>query len=237
MFKLLELHYAHFDKAGAEVMRYLGLIILVSIFGFGLNTTAFAQTCCPPGSVQDGRRCVTTGANPISRPSVPCRPGRPPGSSGGGPGQTYRGPAEPGGNCPPANRTPETRAIRTDQCVAALAANANLFRCLIESNADRDEDVRTGLSCKDRQAALANQCRARCASFAASESSCWDRPRDKVWQENFEDVDGNVFGVARIELCGPPLRTAVGPHQRPSWFGPPLRPVGPHERPSWFRFP
>jgi hypothetical protein len=215
-------------------MRYLRLVILISIFGFGLNTTVFAQVCCPAGSVQDGRRCVNTTTQRTSG-TVPCRPGRPPGSSGGVPGAPLVSSAGLGGDCEFANRTPETRAAATNQCVAALAANANLFRCLFESNADRDEDVRTGLSCKDRQAALANQCRARCASFAASESSC--RVRDTIWQENFGDVDGNVYGFARIELCGPPLRRAVGPHERLSWFSPPLRPVGPHERPSWFRFP
>src|SRR5262245_21775840 len=114
MFKLLALRYHHLDKTGGEIMRYLGLIILVSIFGFGLNTTAFAQTCCPPGSVQDGRRCVTSGPNPISRPTVPCRPGRPPGSSGGGPGRPVVGPPVVINPCGPFNKNPDQLAAATN---------------------------------------------------------------------------------------------------------------------------
>jgi hypothetical protein len=50
-------------------MRYLRLVILLSIFGFGLNATAFAQICCLAGCVQDGNRCVTTG--PTREPAGP----------------------------------------------------------------------------------------------------------------------------------------------------------------------
>src|SRR5262249_15786540 len=51
--KLLGLRYHYFDKTASEIMRYLGLIVLVSIFGVGLNTAAFA-VCCPAGSVENG---------------------------------------------------------------------------------------------------------------------------------------------------------------------------------------
>ena len=168
LFKLLELRYSHFHITGGDVMRYLRLVILISIFGFGLNTTVFAQICCPAGCVQDGGRCVTVCSSQRTCRSVPCAGGSS-SSGGGGSGgrQTLVTPPWLGGNCVLANRTPETRAAATNQCVAVLAANANLFRCLFESNADRDEDVRTGLSCKDRQAALANQCRAPLREFCS----------------------------------------------------------------------
>jgi hypothetical protein len=52
-------------------MRYLRVVILLSIFSFGMNATVFAQICCPAGCVQDANRCVTTGPNPRTCNTVP----------------------------------------------------------------------------------------------------------------------------------------------------------------------
>jgi hypothetical protein len=144
-------------------MRYLRLVILLSIFSFGLNATVFAQICCPAGCVQDANRCVTTGPNPRPCNSVPCRPGSP-GTGGGSSGGGVV--IFPGPNCFLLNRTPAARDARTNQCVADLRGRAQLWGCMSEDDAGRAEDLRTGLTCPDRQAALANQCRARCAKFA-----------------------------------------------------------------------
>ena len=185
-------------------MRYLRLMILAAIFGL-FNTTGFAQVCCPAGCVQDSNRCVTTGPNPRTCNSVPCAGGSP-GSGGGGSGQTYvvypTGPF-----CSLWYQTQAARDAATDQCVAQLRGSAQFWGCLFEDDAGRAEDRRTGLSCVERQAALANQCRARCARYAASMSTCV--LKDEVWQRHFGDIGGVTFGSARIELCGPRLRSAV----------------------------
>src|SRR5262245_21009909 len=184
-------------------MRYLRLVILLSIFGFGFNTTVFGQICCPAGCVQDANRCVTIGPNPRTCNSVPCtggpqRPGGPP--VGGG---VVHFPPPP---CILLNRTQAARDAVTNQCVADLRGRAQLWGCLFEDDAGRAEDLRTGLSCPDRQAALASQCRARCAKFAMWEGTC--RSRDQAWQEFFGDIDGSAYGSARIDLCGPRLRSS-----------------------------
>jgi hypothetical protein len=183
-------------------VRYLRLAILLSIFGFGFNTTAFAQICCPAGCVQDANRCVTIGPNPRSCNTVQCRPGSSPGggSGGGAPAVIFPRPT-----CFLLNRTPAARDARTNQCVADLRGRAQLWGCLFEDDAGRAEDLRTGLTCPDRQAALANQCRARCAKFAMWEGSC--RSTDQVWQEFFGDIGGDRYGSARIDVCGPRLRS------------------------------
>jgi hypothetical protein len=184
-------------------MRYLRLVILVTIFGFGLNKTVFAQICCPVGCVQDANRCVTTGPNPRTCRSVPCSPGSPGtgGESGGGGVVIFTGPT-----CNLINTTPAARDARTNQCVADLRGRAQLWGCLLEDDAGRAEDLRTGLTCPDRQAALANQCRTRCTKFAMWEGTC--RSTDQVWQEFFGDIGGDRYGSARVELCGPRLRSS-----------------------------
>lgn len=188
-------------------MQYLRLVILVSILGFGLNTTVFAQICCPAGCVQDSNRCVTTGPNPRTCNSVPCS-GSSSGSSGGGSGRgggvIFPRPLPPA--CVSLNQTRATRDAATDRCVNALSANAQLWGCLFEDDAGRLEDQRTGLSCPARQAALANQCRARCATFAANENSCTFQ--NDLWQSVFGDIGGFSFGSARVDLCGPRLRSS-----------------------------
>jgi hypothetical protein len=187
-------------------MRYLRLVMLVSIFGFGLNTAAFA-ICCPVGCVQDSNRCVTTGPNPRTCGTVPCS-GPTSGSSGGGSGTPGSGIAFFQSSGPPCvflNRQTKADVDKaTDQCVEALSASARLFGCGFEDAAGRAEDQATGLSCPTRQAALASQCRSLCASFAVSENSCqW---RDDTWQSVFSKIGGFAYGSARVDLCGPPIR-------------------------------
>jgi hypothetical protein len=79
-----------------------------------------------------------------------------------------------------------------------LRARAQFFTCAFEDDAGRAEDLRTGLTCHDRQAALANECRARCANFAMWEGSC--RTTEQTWQEFFGDIGGDRYGYARIDL-------------------------------------
>jgi hypothetical protein len=185
-------------------MRYLLLLVVISIFG--LSTPLSAQICCPAGCVQDSNRCVTTGPNPRTCNSVPCS-GTPSGSSGGSGRDTYVVPSGPfpSASCLEVNPTPASRAAATNQCVAALTANAQLWGCWFEDDAGRAEDQRTGLSCADRQKALANQCQARCASFAATQRACLDR--SAYWQAVFGDIGGQMYGSARVDLCGPRLPT------------------------------
>ena len=181
-------------------MRYLLLLVFVSIFG--LSTPLSAQICCPAGCVQDSNRCVTTGPNPRTCNSVPCS-GAAPGSSGGSGGNSYVAPARPIPYCPFLNPTPASRDAATNQCVATLTGNAQFWGCLFEDDAGKAEDQRTGLSCADRQKALANQCRARCARFASYQSACIDGAVS--WQQAFGDIGGQTYGSARVDLCGPRL--------------------------------
>ncbi len=183
-------------------MRYLRLVILVSIFGFGLNTAAFA-VCCPSGCVESGYGgCWRNGSNNYCAPTS-CQGSS--GSSGGGSGTgggiiVFYPPSSP---CVFLNQTKATRDAATDRCVDALSANARLFGCFFEDAAGRAEDQATGLSCPARQAALASQCRALCATYAESENSCY---RDAQWQSVFGNIGGFSYGSARVDLCGPPIR-------------------------------
>ena len=73
-------------------MRYLRLVILISIFGFGLNTAALA-VCCPGGCVDNGYGgCWRTGTNNYCAPTS-CSGSS--GSSGGGSGGGTPGVAPP----------------------------------------------------------------------------------------------------------------------------------------------
>ena len=83
----------------------------------------------------------------------------------------------------------------------------NIRTLLFEDDAGRAEDERTGLTCAARQAALASQCRSRCAvfAFASNRPWCFDDP-NRLWHNSFGDISGDVVGSARIEGCGPPLR-------------------------------
>jgi hypothetical protein len=183
-------------------MRYLLSLILFSIFG--LSTPVSAQICCPAGCVQDANRCVTTGPNPRTCNSVPCG-GSSRGPGGGGSGRDTVVTTPLPNPCQSFNQTPAERDAATNRCLAALTGNAQFWGCLFEDDAGRAEDRRTGLSCFDRQRALANQCRARCARFAAIESACYGF--DGAWQQSFGDIGGVTFGSARVDLCGPRLKS------------------------------
>jgi ribosomal protein L40E len=189
-------------------MRYLRLVILVSIFGFGLNTAAFA-VCCPGGCVENGYGgCWVNGTNNYCAPTSSSCQGSSGSSSGGGSGKgggwIGNGVLQPP-DCGPANRTKATRDAATDQCVDALSASAQVFLCgFFEDAQNKLEDQKTGLSCFARQGALASQCRARCAAFAASVSNCYSQ--DQQWQNRFGDIGGVSYGSARVDLCGPPIR-------------------------------
>ena len=187
-------------------MKYLPIIVAMATLGF--TAPALAQVCCPSGCSQDANRCVFNGTNRTCA-SISCSGGSS-GSSGGGSGggQTYVVYPLPPPYCPPANSTQALRDAATDQCVAALSGNAQFWGCLFEDDAGRAEDQRTGLSCADRQKALANQCRARCERYAASLYICNDR--NEVWQRAFGDIGGQVYGSARVDLCGPRLKTSRG---------------------------
>ncbi|HXL09207.1 MAG TPA: hypothetical protein VN966_03210, partial [Candidatus Bathyarchaeia archaeon] len=71
----------------------------------------------------------------------------------------------------------------TNQCVNALTGSAQLWGCFFEDDAGRAEDKRTGLSCPDRQAALAKQCLKRCADYASDTThlGCAGSYPNTVW--------------------------------------------------------
>src|SRR5436189_29313 len=106
--------------------------------------------------------------------------------------------------CCPAGCAPEA-----DQCVNALTGSAQFRGCFFEDDAGRAEDKRTGLSCPDRQAALAKQCLKRCANYASDTTHlvCTGSYPNTVWHISFGDISGDTGDSARVDLCGPPLRS------------------------------
>ena len=99
----------------------------------------------------------------------------------------------------------------TSQCVKALTGSAQLRGCLFEDDAERAEDKRTGLSCPDRQAALAKQCLKRCADYASDTTHlvCAGSYPHTLWHVSFGDISGDTGSYARVDLCGPQLRASV----------------------------
>jgi hypothetical protein len=97
----------------------------------------------------------------------------------------------------------------TNECVKALTGSAQLRDCFFEDDAGRAEDKRTGLSCPDRQAALAKQCLKRCANYASDTTHlvCTGSYPNTVWHISFGDISGD--GSARVDLCGPRLRASA----------------------------
>jgi hypothetical protein len=168
-----------------------------------LNTPAVAAVCCPSGCVPSGYAggCWQIGTN-NSCPAISC-PGSSSGGGSGGGGQggggiVYSPPPPP--PCP--YLTSQVGAL-AKQCEKDLSANAQLWGCLFEDDAGRAEDRRTGLTCAERQAALAKQCQARCDNWAANRRTCTDPNSD--WQTAFADIGGVFYGSARVDLCGPRL--------------------------------
>jgi hypothetical protein len=211
-------------------MRYLKLLILV--LAYALLSPAFAQTCCPAGCAPDADRCVSTGplwtrcipiacAGDSRRPSaesagrtrehrtaVRVRPRRTT--------RTYVAPLRLPPHCPLMNPTKAQVYEATDQCVNALTGSAQLRDCFFEDDAGRAEDKRTGLSCPDRQAALARQCLKRCADYASDTThlGCAGSYPNSFWHAFFGDISGDTFGSARVDLCGPRLRASVSSRLR-----------------------
>jgi hypothetical protein len=189
-------------------MKYLPIMLSFAILAFA--SPAFAQVCCPNGCVQNGYGgCWRNGTNNYCAPtSCPGSSGSSGGGSGGG--QTYVVYPRPLPYCPVTYPTQASRDEATNRCVDTLSGNAMLWGCLFEDDAGKAEDQRTGLSCADRQKALANQCRARCSRYVASLYYCSDT--SEVWQRpgNFGDIGGQVYGSARVDLCGPRLKTSRG---------------------------
>jgi hypothetical protein len=212
-------------------MGYLKLAILV--LAYALISPAFAQTCCPAGCAQEGDRCVTTGP-----PWTRCIPiacaggsGRPSAGSSDRTGEhrksavlarplrtarTYVVPPQLPPQCPLMNPTKAEVDEAADQCVNALTERAQLRGCFFEDDAGRAEDKRTGLSCPDRQAALAKQCLKRCAVYASDTThlGCAGSYPNTVWHMSFGDISDDTDRSARVDLCGPPLRASISSRLR-----------------------
>jgi hypothetical protein len=189
-------------------MKHLGIILAVATLGF--TTPVFAQICCSANCVPNYNppRCVPTGVSSGTCYQIQCGNPPPPPSGGTGGRDTYVAPRIPPPYCPESYPNPQSRADATNQCIATLSGNAQLWSCWFEDDAGRAEDQRTGLSCPDRQRALANQCRSRCERYVASLYFCSEK--NEVWQRAFGDIGGQVYGSARVDLCGPRLRTSIG---------------------------
>ncbi|WP_410210327.1 hypothetical protein [Aquirhabdus sp.] len=191
--------------------RYL-LWIFILVFASLGGSTASAQICCPAGCVQDSNRCVTIGTNQRSCPSWTCSSGANGSNSGssGGTGSSGVGPPSvpPPPPCVPIPGTQAENDVVTNNCMASLTGSAQFVGCLFEDAAGRAEDQRTNMSCADRQAALAKQCRSRCATFAKSMTgvSCDYKSPDQRWQSAFGDIGGTMVGSAHVQDCGPPLK-------------------------------
>jgi hypothetical protein len=208
-------------------MRYLKLAILVLTYAL-ISSPAFAQTCCPAGCAPEADRCVTKG--PLWTRCIPiaCAEGsRTPSAGASGPTaehrksamlarplrttRTYVAPRQIPSHCPLINPTKAQVDEATNQCVNALTRSAQLRDCFFEDDAGRAEDKRTGLSCPDRQAALAKQCLKRCANYASDTTHlvCTGSYPNTVWRISFGDISGDTGNSARVDLCGPPLKSII----------------------------
>ena len=191
-----------------------------------ISSLAFAQTCCPAGpraggqSVREhgpavgqmhsrrlrpGSRRPSAGSSTLRASTKKERGARPPAAHSG-----YL--HDPTSDLPPhcPLRSPIKALIdeATNQCVNALTGSAQLQNCSFEDDAGRAEDKRTGLSCPDRQAALAKQFLNRCAGYA-KHLVCSGSYPNTVWPIYFGDISAVTRNFARVELCGAPLRCTL----------------------------
>jgi hypothetical protein len=206
-------------------IAYLKLVVLV--LAYALMSPAFAQTCCPAGCAPEANRCVTTG--PLWTRCIPfaCAGASRMPSAGSSPehsehrksaalarplraARAYLPPRQIPSECPLANPTKAQIDEATSRCVKELTESAQLWDCLFEDDAGKAEDKRTGLTCHDRQAALAKQCLKRCANYASDTTHlvCTGSYPNTVWHISFGDVSGDS-DTAHIDLCGPPLRAST----------------------------
>jgi hypothetical protein len=201
-------------------MQYLRPTLILA---YALISPAFGQTCCPAGCAREGNRCVTTGPQwtrcfPIAcaadsrtssaGPSGPTGDHRKSAVLVRPPARTYVPPSQVPPLCLLTNPTKAQIDAATAQCVNALTRDAQLRDCFFEDDAGRAEDKRTGLSCSDRQAALAKQCLKRCAGYAsdATHLVCAGSYPNTVWRVSFGDISSDAIGFTRVDLCGPPLK-------------------------------
>ena len=183
-------------------MRYLQLMILVSSCIF-FGTPVFADLCCPSGCVPSGygNGCWHIGTNNSCGAGSIC--GGASSGSGGGGGTGGGGVFPQRAPCSVWYQTQQNRDDATNQCVTVLTTNAQFWGCLFEDNAGRAED-KDWFSCAGRRP-LAKQCRARCA--ALPNLSNLQRARMAV-ANNVRRYGGSTYGSARVDLCGPRLKTS-----------------------------
>jgi hypothetical protein len=193
----------------------------------------FAQTCCPEGCAPEGERCVTTGALWTRCIPIACADGsRRPSAGSSGPtreqrksavlarplrtARAYVAPREIPSECPLMNPTKAQVDEATNQCVNTLTGRAQFRGCFFEDDVGRAEDKRTGLSCHDRQAALAKQCLKRCTNYASDTTHlvCTGSYPNTVWRISFGDISGDTGDSARVDLCGPRLRASASSRLR-----------------------
>jgi hypothetical protein len=206
---------------------HLKLAILVLAYAL-LSSPAFAQTCCPAGCAPEANRCVTTGPAWTRCIPIACAEGSPrPSAGSSGPARehrksaelasplrtarTYVAPRQIPPHCPLTNPTKAQVDEAIEQCVNALTQSAQLRNCIFEDDAGKAEDIRTGLGCPDRHAALAKQCLKRCANYASDTTHlvCTGSYPNTVWRISFGDISADTGNSARVELCGPPLRSTL----------------------------
>jgi hypothetical protein len=205
-------------------VKYLAAIAIVAailVLAYALiSSPVFAQTCCPARCAPEANRCVTTG--PLWTRCIPiaCAEGsRQPSAGSSGTrehrksavvahplrtARTYLAPRQIPPPCPLMSPASAQVDEATNQCVNALTASAQMQNCFFEDPAGKAEDRRTGLSCPDRQAALAKQCLRRCANYATHQVCSGSYP-NSVWHSYFGDI--SVRNFTRAELCGPPLKS------------------------------
>jgi len=217
-------------------IKYLAAIAIVAailVLAYALiSSPAFAQTCCPAGCAPEANRCVTTG--PLWTRCIPIAcagDSRRPSGGSAGPARkhraavrarplrtarTYVAPPQIPPQCPLMNPTKAEIDEATNQCVNTLTGSARLRGCFFEDDVGRAEDKRTGLSCRERQAALAKQCLKRCADYAADTThlGCAGSYPNTIWHMSFGDISADTLGTARVELCGPRLRASVSSRLR-----------------------
>ena len=201
-------------------MRYLKLIIL--FLACAVTSPAFADVCCPSGCVPtyayNSTACVYTGTQNFCGYGSTCGGGSGRSSGGSGSGQTYVSPVQLPPQCISMNPTQATVNAATNKCVSDLTGNAQFWGCAFEDDAGKAEDRRTGLTCPEREAALAKQCLKRCAAYASysTHTFCVGSDPNYVWQLFFGDIQGQFVGSARVDLCGPRLRSGVATRLRSS---------------------
>jgi hypothetical protein len=206
-------------------VRHLKLAILV--LAYALISPAFAQTCCPAGCAPEANRCVATGPQWTKCIPIACAEGsRRPSAGSSGPrehrksaaparplrtARAYVAPVQIPTDCSLMNPTKAQVDEAINQCVNKLTGSAQLRNCFFEDDAGRAEDKRTGLSCPERQTALAKQCLKRCANYASDTTHlvCAGSYPNTVWPISFGDISDDTGNSARVDLCGPRLRASV----------------------------